>query len=69
MIQQLSRNKLWYGDQKCTSELRYFVDVCISKDPAERPRVAVLLEDLQRRKADLVANGAFKYEKLVYTIC
>jgi serine/threonine protein kinase len=70
VIEELSQNRLWHGGLKsaklmCTFDLRYFVDICTPEDLVERPRAAVLLEALHERRADLLANGLLKYDKLV----
>jgi serine/threonine protein kinase len=70
VIDELVSNELWIGGRRsaklmCSFDLRYFVDICLSNDPVERPRAAVLLEALQDRRAFLQDRGVLKFRKLV----
>jgi serine/threonine protein kinase len=70
VIDELVSNELWLGGRRsaklmCSFDLRYFVDICLSDDPVERPRAAVLLEALQDRRTFLKDRGVLRYRKLV----
>jgi hypothetical protein len=70
VIDELVSNELWLGGRRsaklmCSFDLRYFVDICLSDDPVERPRAAVLLEALQDRRTFLKDRGILRYRKLV----
>jgi serine/threonine protein kinase len=70
IIDELVSNELWLGGRRsaklmCSFDLRYFVDICLSNEPVEHPRAAVLLEALQDRRTFLQEREVLKFRKLV----